>query len=137
MNSRGICLVVEDDLDIRGPLYLKLSHAGFEVNPEATGAPGLRGAESLDLALITLDQGLPDLNGHDVARAIRKLSKAPLLMITPSVATADELDGTAAGASFDLIKPFRPVQLRTLVEELCPPLSPVTTPAHEGIRGDD
>ncbi|MET3922842.1 response regulator [Arthrobacter sp. UYEF20] len=137
MNSRGICLVIEDDPDIQGLLCLILSRAGFEVHAKATGAAGLCAAERLDLALITLDLGLPDLNGHDVARAIRKLSKAPLLMITASAETADELDGIAAGASSYLTKPFRPVQLRTLVQELWPPLSPVTTPAHEGIRGDD
>lgn len=99
MNSRGICLVIEDDLDIRDLLCLILSGAGFDVHAEATGAAGLRAAKRLDLALITLDLGLPDLDGHDVARQIRTLSKAPLLMITAYTEPSDELDGMAAGAS--------------------------------------
>ncbi|MGY4541336.1 two-component system OmpR family response regulator [Arthrobacter sp. UYNi723] len=128
MNSRGICLVIEDDLDIRHLLCLILTGAGFKVHAEATGAAGLRAAKRLDLALITLDLGLPDLDGHDVARQIRTLSKAPLLMITAYTEPSDELDGMSAGANAYLTKPFRTAQLRALVQKLCPP-SPVTTPA--------
>lgn len=61
MNSGGICLITEDDLDIRDLLSLPLSGAGFEVHAEATGAAGLRAAKRLNLTLITLDLGLPDL----------------------------------------------------------------------------
>lgn len=93
MNSRGICLVIEDDLDIRDLLCLILSGAGFEVHAEATGAAGLRAAKRLNLTLITLDLGLPDLDGHDVARQLRTLSTAPLLMITAYAEPDDELGG--------------------------------------------
>jgi two-component system OmpR family response regulator len=137
MNSRGICLVIEDDLDIRDLLCLILSGAGFEVHAEATGAAGLRAAKRLNLTLITLDLGLPDLDGHDVARQLRTLSTAPLLMITAYAEPADELGGMVAGANAYLPKPFRPAQLRALVQKLCPP-SPVTIPApgSEGFRGN-
>lgn len=120
MNSRGMCLVIEDDLDIRGLLCLILSRAGFEVHAEATGAAGLRTAGKLDLAMITLDLGLPDINGHDLARRLRKASNAPLLMITAAAEPGDELDGIASGAAAYLTKPFSPVRLRELVLQLCP-----------------
>ncbi len=133
MNARRICLVIEDDVDSRGLLSVIFSRAGFEVHTEATGTAGLQAAAERDLALITLDLGLPDLNGHDVARAIRALSDVPLLLITASAESEDELAGMAAGASFYLTKPFRPAQLRAVVEELCPPLV-VAAPDGRGPR---
>ncbi|CAM3307629.1 Transcriptional regulatory protein SrrA [Arthrobacter ulcerisalmonis] len=134
MNSRGICLVIEDDPDIRGLLGLILSGAGFEVHAEATGAADLSAARRLDLDLITLDLGLPDLDGHDVARRIRELSTAPLLMITAYAEPGDELDGMAAGATGYLIKPFRSAQLRALVQKLCPLTT--SAPGAERFRGN-
>lgn len=141
MNSRGICLVIEDDLDIRGLLCLILSRAGFDVHAEATGAAGLRTAGKLDLALITLDLGLPDINGHDLARRLRKASNAPLLMITAAAEPGDELDGIASGAAAYLTKPFSPARLRELVQQLCP-LEPrharnAPAPDLERSRGQD
>jgi len=121
MDSRGTCLIIEDDPDIRNLLCLILSSEGFQVHSEATGMQGLRAAHQLRPALITLDLGLPDLNGYDVARQLRKITQAPLAMITAYSAPDDELDGIASGASAYLIKPFRPARLRELVRSLCPP----------------
>ncbi|WP_427129110.1 hypothetical protein [Pseudarthrobacter sp. S9] len=53
MNSRGICLVIEDDLDIRELLVLILSGMDFEVRAASTGAAGIRAARALDPTLIT------------------------------------------------------------------------------------
>lgn len=119
MNS-GNCLVIEDDQDIRNLLCIILTGMGFVVHAETTGAGGLRAAGTLDLALITLDLGLPDLNGLDVASGLRALSKAPILMITAWAEPGDEIEGMAAGADAYLAKPFRPHMLRELVQQLCP-----------------
>jgi two-component system OmpR family response regulator len=108
MNSRGICLVIEDDLDIRDLLCLILSGAGFEVHAEATGAAGLRAAKRLNLTLITLDLGLPDLDGHDVARQLRTLSTAPLLMITAYAEPDDELGGWSPAPTHTYPSPSGP-----------------------------
>lgn len=113
-----MCLVIEDDADIRHLIELILSGAGYEVRAVATAADGLLAASSLDLVLITLDIGLPDADGRDTARQLRSLSDAPVLMITAYAATDDELAGIAAGATAYLSKPFRPAQLRTLVQKL-------------------
>lgn len=120
MSSYGVCLVIEDDEDIGGLLEVILAASGFEVRVEETGRGGLSAAADLELALITLDLGLPDLDGRDVARKLREISDAPILMITAHTHPGDELDGMASGASAYLTKPFRPAQLRTLVQELCP-----------------
>ncbi|MET4901612.1 response regulator [Paenarthrobacter sp. CC6] len=120
MSTRGACLVIEDDADIQGLISLILSAEGFEVHTEETGTAGLLAASQRQLALITLDIGLPDIDGREIARQLRTVSSAPLLMITAFAETADELAGMAAGASAYLAKPFRPAQLRALVTEFCP-----------------
>lgn len=120
MSTRGASLVIEDDADIQGLISLILSAEGFEVHAVETGTAGLLVASQQQLALITLDLGLPDVDGREVARQLRTVSSAPLLMITAFAEAADELAGIAAGASGYLTKPFRPTQLRALVTELCP-----------------
>lgn len=127
MNSRN-CLVIEDDQDIRDLLCIILTGMGFIVHAERTGTAGLRAAGTLDLALITVDLGLPDLNGLDVARQVRTLSKAPILIITAWAESGDELNGVASGADAYLTKPFRPHMLRELVQRLCPPEPHHATP---------
>jgi len=120
MNSR-VCLVIEDDQDIRDLLSTILTGMGFNVHAAATGTAGLLAAGTLGLDLITLDLGLPDLNGLDVAHRLRSLSNAPIIMITAWAEPGDELNGVASGADAYLTKPFRPHQLRELVQRLCPP----------------
>lgn len=85
------------------------------------GTEGLRiAAGPIALVLVTLDQGLPEMNGRDVTRRLRNLPSAPVLMITAFAESSDELDGMAAGASAQLVKQFRPAQLRALGREPCP-----------------
>ncbi|WP_427136658.1 response regulator transcription factor [Pseudarthrobacter sp. S9] len=108
-------------------LCLILSRAGFDVHAEATGTAGLRAALGLDLDLITLDLGLPDLNGHDVAGRLRKESDAPILVITSWTGPGDQMDALAAGADAYLTKPFRTARLAELIQQLCPQ-EPVPAP---------
>lgn len=100
------------------------------MHAEATGTAGLLAAETLDLDLITLDLGLPDLNGLDVAHKLRSVSEAPILMITAWAEPGDELNGVASGADAYLTKPFRPHLLRELVRRLCPPQIPTSLRRH-------
>ncbi|YCK79783.1 response regulator (plasmid) [Arthrobacter sp. D3-18] len=120
MTSRGKCLVIEDDEDIAGLIEAILTAADFDVRVETTGTEGLLAAASAELTLITLDLGLPDMDGREVAGLLRDVSKAPILMITAFAGVGDELDGFSAGATAYLPKPFRPTQLRNLVDQLCP-----------------
>ncbi|MFF1254482.1 response regulator transcription factor [Pseudarthrobacter sp. NPDC058329] len=74
------------------------------------------------VSLITLDMGLPDMDGHVVARAIRALSKAPLLFLTARAENDEVLAGMASGAAAYLTKPFRPKELAEAASRLCPAL---------------
>ncbi|ALV47963.1 two-component response regulator (plasmid) [Arthrobacter alpinus] len=120
MSSRGVCLVIEDDWDIRDLISAILTRSGFEVHAVASGAAGVVAAGDLDPVLVTLDIGLPDMSGHEVARQIRKVSKAPLLFLTGRAGPDDEMAGMASGADAYLTKPFRPQQLREIADQLCP-----------------
>jgi two-component system OmpR family response regulator len=120
MKSRGVCLVIEDDPDIRGLVSVILTRAGFDVQAAATGAEGIAAAGNLHPALVTLDLGLPDIDGHEVARRVRERSDAPMLFITARAEPYDEMAGMASRASGYLTKPFRPKQLNELIDLLCP-----------------
>ncbi|MEV7135664.1 response regulator transcription factor [Arthrobacter sp. NPDC093128] len=127
--SRGICLVIEDDADIADLVSFILSQAGFEVHVARSGMEGLDAAAALDPALITLDLGLPDIDGLHVAQGLRGITAVPILMLTARARITDEMDGLSAGASGYLVKPFRPRELRILADRLCPAKSP-TGPSH-------
>ncbi|CAM3218560.1 DNA-binding response regulator MtrA [Arthrobacter ulcerisalmonis] len=117
--EQRVCLVVEDNADIRGLITVVLTRAGFDVRAVSTGAEGIAAAADPAVSLITLDLGLPDMDGHVVARAIRALSTAPLLFLSARSDSDDVLAGMASGAAAYLTKPFRPRELQELAEELC------------------
>ncbi|WP_461172556.1 response regulator transcription factor [Arthrobacter sp. Z1-9] len=120
MENTRVCLVVEDNDDIRGLITMVLTRAGFQVRAVATGAEGIAAAADPAVVLVTLDLGLPDMDGHVVARAVRALSKAPLLFLTARSENDDVLAGIASGAAAYLTKPFHPKELQDLAEQLCP-----------------
>lgn len=120
MEQQRVCLVVEDNDDIRGLITVVLTRAGFKVRAVATGAEGIAAAADPSVSLVTLDLGLPDMDGHVVARAVRALSKAPLLFLTARSEEDDVLAGMASGAAAYLTKPFHPKELKDLANRLCP-----------------
>ena len=114
MEEQQVCLVIEDDSDIRGLITAVLTRAGFKVLAVGSGAEGKAAAAAAGatLSLITLDLGLPDIDGRDLSLELRKLSPAPLLFLTARAEDDDVLAGLAAGAAAYLTKPFLPSILR-------------------------
>ena len=114
MEEQQVCLVIEDDSDIRGLITAVLTRAGFKVLAVGSGAEGKAAAAAAGatLSLITLDLGLPDIDGRDLSLELRKLSPAPLLFLTAWAEDDDVLAGLAAGAAAYLTKPFLPSTLR-------------------------
>jgi DNA-binding response OmpR family regulator len=129
METKRVCLVIEDDYDIRGLITVVLTRAGFDVRVVGSGAEGIAAAADPCVSLITLDLGLPDMDGHVVARAIRALSTAPLLFLTSRSERDDYLAGMASGASAYMTKPFHPKELREVALRLCPATEPAPTTA--------
>ena len=125
LGSRGLCLVIEDDRDIRDLVALILTRLGFDVHAVSNGADGVAAAWEHHPVLVTVDLNLPDMDGLEVAQHIRSRSEAPMLFITARAELDDEMAGMASGAAAYLVKPFRPRQLTETVNRLCP-VGPLT-----------
>ena len=115
MSEVRVGLVIEDDQDIRELVRVVLSQAGFDVHVASTGSAGVTSARELNPDVMTLDLGLPDIDGFEVARQIRKSSDAYIIMLTARAEELDTLMGLEAGGDDYLTKPFRPRELRARV----------------------
>ncbi|WP_349638675.1 response regulator transcription factor [Saxibacter everestensis] len=113
--SARLALVIEDDDDIRRLLEVVLSQAGFVVESAATGSAGVAAARESAPDLITLDIGLPDIDGYEVARRLREFYRNHLVMLSARSETYDAALGLEVGADAYLTKPFRPRQLREVL----------------------
>ena len=107
-NARQI-LIVDDDEDLRRELSEQLAlHEGFEIRTATTGREALEIAGSQPFAAVLLDVGLPDMDGRDVCRLLRKSGlKAPVVMLTAQSGDADTILGLDSGANDYITKPFR------------------------------
>jgi DNA-binding response OmpR family regulator len=104
-------LVVDDEPQIAAIARDYLERAGFSVSVAADGATGLDIARQKHPDLVVLDLGLPRLDGFEVARAIRRESDVPIIMLTARVDETDRLQGFEIGADDYLTKPFSPREL--------------------------
>jgi DNA-binding response OmpR family regulator len=104
-------LVVDDETKILRLARDYLEHAGFAVLTTETGTDTLAAARQTRPDLIVLDLGLPDLDGLDVTRALRKESNVPIIMLTARGDESDKLVGLELGADDYLTKPFSPKEL--------------------------
>jgi DNA-binding response OmpR family regulator len=104
-------LVVDDEPKIVQLARDYLEHAGFAVITAADGPTALHAARSSKPDLIVLDLGLPQLDGLDVTRSIRKDSDVPIIMLTARSEESDKLIGLELGADDYLTKPFSPKEL--------------------------
>jgi two-component system, OmpR family, alkaline phosphatase synthesis response regulator PhoP len=104
-------LVVDDEPKIVQLARDYLEHAGFAVLTASDGPTALHAARSSKPDLIVLDLGLPQLDGLDVTRSIRKDSDVPIIMLTARSEESDKLIGLELGADDYLTKPFSPKEL--------------------------
>ena len=96
-------LIVEDDPGISEPLVSGLGREGFGARAVATGAEALD-ASGYDLLII--DLGLPDIDGFEVCRRIRKRSDVPIILVTARGEEVDRVVGLEIGADDYIVKPF-------------------------------
>ena len=115
MSEARVGLVIEDDQDIRELVRTVLTQAGFHVTVAGSGAEGVEAARTLNPDVITLDLGLPDIDGFEVSRQIREFSDAYIVMLTARAEELDTLIGLESGADDYLTKPFRPRELRARI----------------------
>jgi two-component system OmpR family response regulator len=115
MTDLGVAVVVEDDEDVRNLVEAVLSQAGFEVHSAAGGREGVDVVRAREASVVTVDVGLPDIDGFEVLRRIRQFSDAYVVMLTARTDELDTLTAFHTGADDFLAKPFRPRELRARV----------------------
>lgn len=99
-------LIVEDEEKIARFIELELIHEGYKVIKTNNGRTGLEIAERGEADLVILDVMLPELNGLEVLRRLRRSSEIPVIMLTARDAVMDKVSGLDAGADDYITKPF-------------------------------
>ncbi len=113
---KSLILIIEDEPAIADNIKYALTTEGFHVNWHSTGAGVLKYLDENSVSLIILDIGLPDINGMELCKEIRKKSQIPVIFLT---ARSDELDkvvGLEIGADDYMVKPFSPRELTARVK---------------------
>jgi two-component system alkaline phosphatase synthesis response regulator PhoP len=111
-------LIVEDESSIASFVALYLKNAGYSVRTAAKGADALDQISSDPPALTILDLMLPDIDGIEVCRRIRKTSDVPILMLTARDEDVDKIIGLEVGADDYMTKPFNPRELVARVKSI-------------------
>jgi two-component system KDP operon response regulator KdpE len=99
-------LVVDDEPNIIGTIGPLLRARGYDVLSAMTGRAALAAAERDKPDLIVLDLGLPDINGVEVCREIRKTQSVPIVVLSARGAEGDKVNALDAGADDYVTKPF-------------------------------
>lgn len=118
MNNARVAVIIEDDRDIRELLGMILGQAGYEVHAAASGIDGIESVQRHAPALVTVDVGLPDVDGFIVTERIRTFSDSHIIMLTARMDELDTIKAMEAGADEYMAKPFRPRELRARVDAL-------------------
>ncbi|HDI3056729.1 TPA: response regulator transcription factor [Clostridium botulinum] len=99
-------LIVEDEEKLSRFIELELKHEGYEIVKANNGRTGLEIAEKGEADLVLLDIMLPEINGLEVLRRLRRTSDIPIIMLTARDAVMDKVSGLDAGADDYITKPF-------------------------------
>lgn len=111
-------LVVEDEPSIAETIAYALETEGFEVLWTTNASEALASLNTAAPALVILDVGLPDQNGFDVCRSIRKLSAVPIVFLTARDSEVDRVVGLELGGDDYIAKPFSPRELTARVRAI-------------------
>jgi DNA-binding response OmpR family regulator len=109
MSTARKILVIDDDQDLRESLVDQLNlHEEFETVSAGTATEGMGKAKSESIDLVLMDVGLPDLDGREACKLMRKNGlKGPIVMLTGQASDADTILGLEAGANDYVTKPFK------------------------------
>jgi DNA-binding response OmpR family regulator len=111
-------LVVEDDARIRSVIRMALDGEGYDVVDVGSGEDALVVFDARPVDLVVLDLMLPDTNGFDVCRTLRRGSGVPILILSARSDTHDVVAGLEAGADDYVTKPFAAKELAARIRAL-------------------
>lgn len=104
-------LVVDDDVNICNLIELYLQREGYKVYIANGGSDAIKIFNARQLDLVVLDIMMPQVDGYDVLKEIRKTSQLPVIMLTAKGETFDRVLGLELGADDYIVKPFDPKEL--------------------------
>lgn len=110
-------LLIEDEPGIQETIQITLESEGFFVSLASTGKQGIQ-LVSNDISLIVLDIGLPDQNGFEVLKEIRKSFQTPVIFLTARNTEIDKVLGLEIGADDYIVKPFSPRELLARIKAI-------------------
>lgn len=112
-------LVVDDDIEIAELLEIYLKNEGYEPIMADDGKEALSKLNTNpDIALMILDVMMPNMNGLDVVKTVRKDSRIPILMLSAKSGDMDKIQGLITGADDYVTKPFNPLEVMARVRSL-------------------
>src|SRR5699024_2740473 len=111
-------LVVDDEWNMRNLIKIYLSKEHFQVEEAVDGKEAIQMAQQISYDLMILDIMLPDIDGWEVCKTVRKTSLIPILMLTARNDVKDRVQGLNLGADDYLIKPFAAEELVARVNAL-------------------
>ena len=131
-------LVIDDEPQIRKFLDISLRAQGYVVLLAEDGRSGLDALATRGADLVILDLGLPDMDGHDVLRALREWSKVPVLVLSVRADEGGKVRALDAGANDYVTKPFGVPELmarvRALLRDAVAPATAAEPPVYEDGR---
>ena len=113
-----LVLVTDDEPHIVEVVELYLRKSGFQTVSAATGAACLEALRLRQPHLVILDLMLPDADGVDICREIRRRSDTPVIMLTARDSDVDKITGLHVGADDYVVKPFNPVELVARIQAI-------------------
>jgi DNA-binding response OmpR family regulator len=127
-------LVVEDEESIARPFAEALRRAGFEPVVTGTAAGALELADSASPDLVMLDLRLPDGDGRDVCRDLRRRSEVPIVMLTARGTETDKIVGLELGADDYVVKPFSAAEVISRIRAVLRRSGPTEAPPRGPLR---
>ena len=112
-------LVADDDKEIVELISIYLHNEGYEAVKAYDGKEAMEYVRSTpDIGLLILDIMMPELDGMQVVKALRKESQIPIIMLTAKTTDMDKIKGLVAGADDYITKPFNPLEVMARVKSL-------------------
>jgi DNA-binding response OmpR family regulator len=111
-------LIIEDEEKVSEVIKAYLEKEGYKVYSTTKGLKGIDLFGKIDFKLVILDLMLPDIDGEEVCRTLRRISDVYIFMLTAKVALNDKIEGLNMGADEYLPKPFSPRELTARVNAL-------------------
>jgi two-component system, OmpR family, KDP operon response regulator KdpE len=137
MNRTAQILLVDDDVSIQRAVAPLLRSRGYHVDVVSTGLDAVKAVADAAPDLIVLDLGLPDLEGAEVCRRIRALTKAPIVILSARSGEAEKVAALDIGADDYVTKPFGPEELLARIRVALRRVFEAETPEVECVQVGD